>query len=283
MALTIRGEKRVGDIRIRSKGGLPVIEETWEYLVTAASVSESNRLDVVTLDGLPVVNVSTSTSGLTICRSKSAVRRDENALMWDVTCEFSSEVDEGSQTQDPESDPNAWVPIYETKFERLQEIVTKDVNGTPIANSAGQPFQTGLTISRFIPVWEFYQFEPESVTDEDVIERNETLNDATFKGRAAETLLLTVLTSVVGFYYGSRRRLTKYSLKYNDRTWTHKRLDVGTVYLDTGALKPYLDSSGNVMLGGLNGSGAKVTAGSDPSVLEFDIYPTTTFTSFLRL
>ena len=283
MALTIRGEKRVGDIRIRSKGGLPIIEETWEYLVTADSVIESNRLDVATLDGLPVVNVSTSTSGLTICRSKSAVRRDENALMWDVTCEFSSEVDEGSQTQDPESDPNVWVPIYETKFERLQEIVTRDVNGTPIANSAGQPFQTGLTISRFIPVWEFYQFEPASVTDEDVIERNETLNDATFKGRAAETLLLTVLTSVVGFYYGSRRRLTKYSLKYNDRTWTHKRLDVGTVYLDTGVLKPYLDNDGNVMLGGLNGSGARVTAGNDPAVLEFDIYPTTTFTSFLRL
>jgi hypothetical protein len=153
MALTIRGEKRVGDIRIRSKGGLPVIEETWEYLVTADSVSESNRLDVATLDGLPVVNVSTSTSGLTICRSKSAVRRDENALMWDVTCEFSSEVDEGSQTQDPESDPNIWVPIYETKFERLSEIVTKDLNDVSFANSAGQPFPQGLTVSRFFPVW----------------------------------------------------------------------------------------------------------------------------------
>lgn len=254
MALTLRGEKREGGIRIRSKSGLPIIEETWHYVVVS-DTPNTTRLDVVLLDGLPRVNVTTSSSGLTVCRSKSAERRSENALVWDVTCEFSSEVDEGSEQQDPEAeDPNEWVPVYETKFERLQENVTKDVNGDPVENGDGEAFPTGLTISRFIPCWEFYQFEPASVSDEDVIGRNETLNDATFKGRAAETLLLTVLSSTVGFYYGQRRRLTKYSLKYNSKNWRHKRLNV--------------KSDGTYAAGG--------------SVVEFDLFPQIDFSAFLR-
>jgi hypothetical protein len=196
-------------------------------------------------------------------------------------CEFSSQVDESQSNQDPSTDPSEWIPIYETKFERISENVSKDIDGDAVANSAGQPFETGIILSRFIPVWEFFQFESATVTDETIIGRNEKLNNGTFRGRAEKTLLLTVMSSVVGFYYGQRRRLTQYQLKYNQRTWRHKRLDVGTVYLLNNKHEDYLSEKGTVMLGGLDGSGAKVAVGDAPAVLEFDIYESISF-SFLR-
>jgi len=283
MANTILGEKREGSGSLRSRQGMPVLEES--YIFTVRSDSKNNsRLDIITTPGLPVVGLTVSAFGFSVCVGKEASRRSENPLIWDVTCTFSSEVDEKQNNQDPKTDPVAWIPIYETKFERLQELVTKDFSGTAIANSAGQPFQTGLTIGRFIPIWEFYQFEPATVTDETIIDRNETTNSAIFKGRAIKSLLLTILESSVGFYYGSRRRLTKYSLKYNSRLWTHKRLDVGTVYKSGSNHLAYTDNNGNVILGGLDGStGAKVAVGDPPGVRSFDQYNPIAFASFLRI
>lgn len=288
MATTLRGQTREGKSSIRSSGGVPVLEEDYHFLVEADSLTIA-RLEVLNTIGLPIVNVSTSASGFCICRTLDATRRPEQRKLWDVTATFSSEVVEGQTTSGASggggtsvsSDPTEWVPIYETKFERLQEIVSKDQSGTPIANSAGQPFETGITRTRFIPIWECFLFESETVDDEDIVDRNEVVNMATFKGKAPHTLLCTVLSSVVGFYYGSRRRLTRYSLRYNDLTWKHKRLDVGTVYLDGGVHKPYLDDNGNVIAGALDGSGAKQTPGTAPAILEFAMYPEVSFL-FLR-
>ena len=286
MATTFLGEQGAGKSSIRSTGGVAVLEEEFHFLVLADSVNES-RLNVLNTTGLPIVNVSVSASGFCICRTLDATRREDQKLYWDVTASFSSEVSEGQSSSassgtSVSANPIEWVPVYETKFERQQRIATQDVDGTVIANSAGQPFENGIMLSSFVPIWEFYQFESDTDTDEDVIGRNEVINNGTFKGKAAETLLCTVLSSVVGFYYGSRKRLTRYALRYNSNTWKHKRLDVGTAYLEGGKLKPYLDDNSNVILGGLNGSGSKVTAGTKPSVLEFDMYPQVSFSSFLR-
>lgn len=275
--------KREGQCGIRSSKGIPILDETYSFIVVCTNKDEEYT-SVLNATGLPYVGVTVSPSGYGVCKSKNATRRTDNPYYWDVTSTFSSEVEEKSDQQDPSTDPTAWVPIYETKFERLQEIVTKDLAGTSIANSAGQPFPVGLTINRFIPVWEFFQIEP-PISDETLIDRNETINSAVFKGRAAKSLLLTVMMSQVGFYYGARRRLTQYSLKYNSRLWTHKRLDVGTVYVSSGTHLPYLDSGTppRVINGGLNGSGAKVSVGSPPETLVFEQYTQLAFASFLRI
>ena len=282
MANTLRGETNVARSGIRSSGGIPILDETYHFIVEAETTTTS-RLSVLATAGVPQVGITVSSGGNAICRTVDAVRRENQRRLWDVTAQFSSEVDERQSVQTVIGDPTTWIPIYETKFERLQEVMTRDAAGTAIANSAGQPFENGILRSRFIPIWEFFQFELESVTDEQVIERNEVVNDGVFKGRAARTLLCTVVSSVIGFYYGSRRRLTRYSLRYNSFTWRHKRLDVGTVYLSGGVHRPYLDDDGNVMLGSLNGAGAKVAPGTVPAILLFDVYPDSTFTSFLRI
>jgi hypothetical protein len=275
-------EKREGNGSITTSGGMPVLNETYSFIVESNNKFASRLEILLGTPGLPIPGQTVSAYGFAICKGTDATRRSENPFIWDVSCTFSSEVDEGQNNQDPQTDPSAWTPIYETKFERLQEVVTKDQDGDAVANSAGQPFQTGLTVGRFIPVWEFYQFEPATVDDETLIARNETVNNAIFKGRAVKSLLLTILNSKVGFYYGQRRRLTQYCLRYNAKLWTHKRLDVGTVYKSGATHVPYTDTEGNVMLGGLNGSGGKVAVGDPPAVLEFDLYPSISF-SFLRV
>lgn len=285
MASSIVGnaEKRSGSCSVSSSNGMPVLNESYSYTVRSDD-KEATRISILyDTPNLPRVGQTFSAYGQAICKNVNATRRENNPYYWDVTCTFSSEVDEGQDQQDPNSAPEEWVPIRETKFERLQENVSRDKDGTVIANSAGQPFQSGLTISRFIPIWEFWQFEPATVTDEILIARNETINSTSFKGKAAKTLLLTIMSSKVGFYYGNRRRLTQYSLKYNKRTWTHRRADVGTVYVESGQRKPYLDDDERtVILGGLDGFGAKVAVGSPPTLLEFDIYDESDF-SFLRI
>lgn len=282
MSATVLGERSAGRSSVRSSGGVPILDESYHYLVETSSVTE-DRLSVLSAAGLPQAGITLSSGGVAVCRTVDAVRREDQRTLWDVTATFSSEVEERQGTQSISGDPTAWVPIYETKFERLQEILTEDVDGDAIANSAGQPFETGIVRSRFIPIWEFYQFESESVTDEQVLDRNEVVNSAVFKGKDIHTLLCTVMSSVIGFYYGNRRRLTRYAVRYNKQTWKHKRLDVGTAYLDNGALKPYLDDEKNVILGGLDGAGAKVAIGSKPSILEFDQYPEKAFADFLRI
>lgn len=282
MSATVLGEQSEGRSSVRSSGGVPVLDESYHYLVRTTSAAE-DRTTVLSASGLPQVGITLSAGGIAVCKNVDAVRRSDQRTLWDVTATFSSEVDERQATQSVSGDPTEWVPIYETKFERLQEIMTEDADGDAIANSAGQPFETGIVRSRFIPIWEFYQFEAASVTDEQVLKRNETVNSAIFKGKEIHTLLCTVMSSVIGFYYGNRRRLTRYALRYNVKTWKHKRLDVGTAYLESGKLKPYLDDDKNVILGGLNGSGAKVTAGTKPSILEFDQYDEIAFATFLRI
>lgn len=282
MSATVLGEQSEGRSSVRSSGGVPVLDESYHYLVRTTSAAE-DRTTVLSASGLPQVGITLSAGGIAVCKNVDAVRRSDQRTLWDVTATFSSEVDERQATQSVSGDPTEWVPIYETKFERLQEIMTEDADGDAIANSAGQPYETGIVRSRFIPIWEFYQFEPASVTDEQVLERNEVVNSAIFKGKDIHTLLCTVMSSVIGFYYGNRRRLTRYALRYNVKTWKHKRLDVGTAYLESGKLKPYLDDDKNVILGGLDGSGAKVAAGTKPAVREFDQYDELAFATFLRI
>ena len=283
MPNTVKGERRVGDISIRSSGGIPVIEETYVFLVEAESKNTS-RISVMFTPGLPVVNQTVSSFGLTVCRSMSAVRMEGKARLWEVTCGFSSEVEENQIGQQSEADPTQWVPVYETKFERMPQVVNRDFAGNPIVNSAGQYFSSGLTITRKLPQWEFYQFEPATVTDEQVIERSEVVNSAVFRGRAIDTLLCVVLSSQIGFYYGVRLRFTRYSVTYDRFSWKSKRLDVGRTYKSGADLLPYLDSDGNIIEGALNGAGGKVAAvGDDPAIVEFDMHDSVDFNTFLRV
>jgi len=289
--MRIVGEKREGDVSLSTKSdGQLVIEETFQYIVEADSKSDT-RLYVAQCPGLPVPGITRSSGGYTICKTVSGQRRSDNPKIWDFTCSFSSEVEENSDTTGSGSvgavsDPETWVPVRTTLFDKVDFQSNKDVNGKPFANSAGQAFAEGFPSSKWLLSWEFTQFENISVKDEDILDRNEVVNSATFKGKASKTWLCRVIESSVGFYYGQRRRLTKYRLTYNDDTWQKIVPDVGFATLDSnGKLKIKTELTGTIIQVNLNGAGAAVAETvppTPPALLKFDVYKTSNF-SFLRI
>lgn len=307
---TLVGEKREGSGRIRTRSGAPVFEESYTYLVKADTKYQT-REEILLTAGLPIIGVTTSAGGFAVCRGLIATRRPEAVLYWDVVAEFSSEVEEnagGSSGGTPSSNPpESWIPIYETKFERYQKVVTHDEAGAAFLNTAGQPFNPGLTVTRHIPIWEFFQFEAASISDETIIERSEKVNSTVFKGRNEKTLLCIVLSSVIGRYYGQLRRLTQYQLKYKKDDWRIKILDQGTQHWNQAntAMVAYqrkiLTSGGytadnlELILGPLDGVGGQPAGGYDAATdfakmdgtpaefLFFDQYATVDFSTFLRI
>jgi hypothetical protein len=285
---TLQGlARQVGAVRLRSQNGIPVIEETYGYTVLASGPGETYA-SLLNTPGLPIVQGTLSPFGLGICTDLSGTRDPANASLWHFVGEFSSEVEDRQGGGNPAADPNAWspeewVPVRETKFERLVEVALVDRSGNAVVNSAGDNFPSGITRARYIPVWEFFQFESASVTDEQVLERCEVVNDAVYKGKAAKTFLCIVLSSVVGFYYGAPRRLTQYALKYNRKTWQDRRLDIGPNFISGGERLAYTNQQGFPIFGGLDGSGSKVAVGSPPAIRSFDQFEAVDLAAFLRI
>ena len=280
MAHTLQGKTISGSVELAIKNGGPVWRQSQSYRVEADS-DDPPYSGILLTSGLPIPMTTFTDDGLMICQSLGADRIPKHRRLWEVTAEFSSDVEQSQNTQFPEE----WVPVYELKKERVQEPSFTDASGNAIINSAGQTFPQGIILTRYLPVWEFFQFEPASLSDEQMLTRDEVVNSTVFKGRAAKTLLCTITSSVIGFYYGRLRRLTQYRIIYNVRDWTDKRLDTGTVYLDGGVQKPYtVGTAPNevVIEGSLNGSGAKQTAGVAPAIRVFDKFPTIDFNTFLR-
>ncbi len=280
--LTPQG-KREGGIRASYENGIITREEDWHFQVRADSLTQDRGIILFGTPGLPIIG-QTIFNGM-LCKAGDAVRLDEDGYRWNASFTFTNAQDEDSnQGNQNTGDPALWIPVRRTLYERIEEVFFKDINGKANANSAGEAFETGLPIGRKIPIWEFTQWESASITDETIIDRNETVNSAAYKGKAAKTLLLTVVDSVLGFYYGYRCRMTTYRLAYNVKKWTLKRLDVGYNYKDGDELLPWV-YKGNTILGPLDGSGGRALSGALPGVaatLEFDIYASSSF-SFLRI
>lgn len=288
--MRVIGEQRAGDITVNiGQSGQTVIEETYNYIVEADSKSD-NKFLVSQCQGLPKVGLSASPSGLTVCKSISGQRRAENPKIWDFSCNFSSEVDEN--TGDATGlNPESWVPVRRTLFEKIETQEFADIDGKVFATSANEPFADGITRFRFLPVWEFDQFEDATVTDEDIIDRTEKVNDATYLGYDPNTLLIRVVDSTLGFFYRRRLRLTRYRVIYKSDTWNLKVLDKGEWYLDANNERiPFPDGVGRGdWIGFLDGAGNPVQFADpknpDPNefvYLEFKMYEEINFNSFLR-
>lgn len=292
------GEKREGGVRVsQGKGGILSYEQDYHYLVQAEHPGV-NRFSVVTTLGLPVVN-QTTIGGLIMCVSKTAKRNPKRTTLWDVTCTFSSEVQEGTDPSTPQQgDPTAWQPVAEVEFEPDEEVVRKDVDGKAWVNSANKPFETGLIIPSLVASCSFTQFEPAGGLSLDAImERNAKVNSVTYGPFAKNTLLLYVQKATVGFFYGSRCWKIQYNIKYKNKPalpgkpdtggWTLHQLDAGYQYYDGTDLKPFLDDGDNPTpyVGLLNGEGGKVAdqKTGEPVFLAFKKYGKIDFNAFLRV
>lgn len=277
-------DKREGDVNVSLRDGMPIYQATWHYRLIAASPAMT-RKEVLQFPGVPVVGDTVDDDAFGVCESVRADRSAENPIIWDITAIFTTlvmTVDVGGTQGNPSSDPTTWTPRRKTIFYQKDHWFYKDTLNKLYLNSAGQ-WLTGIPArKRTLVAWRFVQFEPATVTDEQIADRNEKTNASTFKGKAARTLLCCVEDSEIGNYYGRWLRLTQYLLKYDPLTWDTERYDVGTVYKSGSDWLPWLDKAGNVVEGGLDGSGGKVAIGTDPAKLTFRDYATDSF-SFLRI
>lgn len=244
ISTTLSNELRKGEVTLGYQDKQLVVTETYYYkvyvtLTGGTSPAAVSRLDILTTIDLPIPNVTPSPSGLGTCTGMTASRSDSNVLIWDVTATFSSKAENGNESSDPNTDPTTWVPLRETYLEPYETVLLSAVDGKPFVNGVGVPSASAPSQPKDNIRWDFAQIESAAVTDEEIAERNNTINNAAFKGRLKHTLLLKVRRSVIGRYYGTLRRLTEYSLVWNKDNWHRKFANVGNTFKFDGKIYPY--------------------------------------------
>lgn len=283
MAITVRGEKREGNARIRKSGKKLTYEDTYTYLVTTDDIN-TTRLQVLSAAGIPRVGFTRSGLGFAVCTDVACDRNPVNPYEWTVTANFSSEVEEDTSGADSDQsgDPTSWTPIADVSFESYQFYRPFDREQRPFQNSAGLPFSTALPENRTLTKFDFEQFEPATTKLSEIAARNETINELFFLGCEPKTLKLGVNKASIGYYYGYRVWRVDYSMTWKPDTWIYKVLDAGPFYLEGAGKKNFTtrDPGAQNTIGYLNGFGG---ASNRPVFLPFDIYEELNFSKFLRV
>jgi hypothetical protein len=213
-----------------------------------------------------------------------------------VVCEIETGRERNSQNSvNPSDDPTTWIPILVVDgFTTRERVLT--VDKTPASagninfgttgpytptNSSKQPFDDPLVDGTTLCQIGFVQFETSGQTLDEIIERNNKVNTSTFAGYAARTLLCNIMRAELGSYGGYPAWRVEYRFTYDPETWDEKRLDYGSLYLQSGVDPvPYMDDN-NVfrIVGPLDGSGAKAAT---PATLIFRVKDELDFSSFIR-
>jgi hypothetical protein len=286
-------ERREGSGAIAISSNKLVFRSTWNFLVLASSTSVGREEILLGTPGLPVVGL---VYGFTQqrCTSKDAKRKKENPLYWDVTCQFESGTEEqkppsGGDPDFPDPDPTTWIPVFVVdSFETKQVVIQEDFSDPPkkIVNFAKQPFQEPILTTKTLCSFSFTQFEDPAQDINDIMDRNDKLNDGEFAGRDARTLKLNVTSAGLGYYGGYAAWRVAYRCSYDPDTWDVELLEVGSQYVDTAdgnKLKPYLDDiRSHRMVGKLDTNGNKLASNANPLTSKFVPYQQIDF-SFIRL
>jgi len=260
----------------KGEGFTLVFGETWNYLVRTDQVT-SSRFDVLyDTPGLPRAGLLYGPLQL-ICDEVTCERNEVHALYWNVTANFKTGQEQQKQNSEQNPNPATWIPFFKIdSFLTKEKVLPKDRSATPKAcvNSAGTPFDQPLVTTSSLCQFSFVQFDSPSLLMKDFLERNDTVNNASFDtGRevlAARTMLIAVQEAELGTYGGYQAWRAKYKVTYDPDTHDEPRADLGPFYLDAtdgNKRKRYMDDTGQFgIVGALDGSGGKT---STPAELNF--------------
>lgn len=284
-----QSELRAGTASItKGQGNRLTYTSTFNYLVVTDSPEVSREEVLLQTPGLPIVGLIYGEINA-ICVRKSATRTTENALYWNVSCDFDTGRED--QKQDPNNpgnpDPTTWIPVFKIDgFETRDRVITKDKSATPLplTNSAKQPLTPRPTESVSLCSFSFTQFEDPSKDITVFLDRNDTVNSIEFAGRGARKLKLNVTGAELGYFGNFQAWNIAYKMTYDRSTWDLKALDVGSNYLDGGILKPYTDGvNSTIIIGNLTTGGARLTpSNADPEELTFRVFDELDFNTFIR-
>ncbi len=279
MATLLKGWKKGMGGKLSRSGNSPVTYNETRTAVVISDIKDESPFNVLSTTGLPRVGLSTLiTPTAAICTSVDPKQDSVSPFVWFVDCEFSTATDK-QDTNDSNPDPTTWLPIYSGKIETYPEVMHTDFSTPPkpYLNSAKCKFPEPLIINRPIIVYDFFQYEADTITDIQIGDRNDTINSDTVRGGMfpISTLKCTVSGFERGYFYGMAAVKINYSVAYKKSTWLNKPLDMGYDYL-IGSNKLTSDS-----IVALNSDGTKKADTADPDALEFKGFRPISF-SFLR-
>jgi len=267
---------RQGDIALEG-----VRNYTRVFNVRTNSVSDSGAT-IFNATGVPILwSVHPDDSWAKVI--KKSARQGEDANWWQVTVDYSTKlpIDPDEAAESPLARPPK-VRIGTNKFSR---IITEDVNGDAIVNSAGQPFEGGYEVSDSRATlsisWNVSAASFNYITLTDLQNK---INSDTYLGYSAGKLLVTdvsadgpTLENDVLFWACS----VSLEIKNDEDGWAvTKVLDQGYMQLGDGG-EPELirDASGQpvTQMKLLDGVGTELPNGGTPVFLEFAMYDAATF------
>jgi hypothetical protein len=284
MASVIVGEMRKGQASVKKGQGVTLtFSSTWHFLVVTDDKTTSREEVLFGTPGLPFVGLMYGAIQA-ICTGIDAQRRETNPIYWDVTCTF----DTGSESQkqsasDPESvDPTTWVPVFVVdSFETRDKVLKEDFSPSPkkCVNSAGTEYSEPLVVTESLCSFSFTQFENVSLTLNDILDRNGTVNKTEFSNYAERTLKLNITKAEQGLFVNVPAWRIEYRVTYDPDKWDEIRLNVGPTDIngeECVSLKNKFRIVGNLTSSGLQTYGA-------PSETTFRVKREIEFADFIRL
>jgi hypothetical protein len=210
---------------------------------------------------------------------------------WEVTCTYSNDgakfgdaakeqSDKGNKDSDKENNPTSRPPRVTTTWERYVFPAVVDVNGKPIVNSAGEPFDPPNEVEDLRPVISVTVVK-EKFNPADALPFAGAVNDDNFLGIPPGLARLAGLSATTIQEGGRTLQEVTYEFHVNFLGWELKVLDVGfRQKKDDGTLVEIEvkgDTTGRVRKLSspwpLDGKGKAQAAGNAPVVLSFQVYP----------
>lgn len=284
MATVLKGRKKGMSGSLSYSGSKLVYSERHTYVVISDTIAEA-ILTVLATSGLPRVMIDsiTGTYGACLCTGLDPKQDDQNPYVWYVDAMFTTDI-EGQETEGDgidSADPLTWVPRYKGSFEFVPQVLYEDFSDPPkpYLNSAGDKFPEPLIYRRPCTVYDFWQIEDNSATDEEIGDRTDTVNSTTFRTFEAGKLKLQVSGFERGFWYGVDAVRIEYRVAYNKKGWLIKPADAGYAYRPSAGQKKVASDA----LVFLNTDGtAKAESVTEPDYLEFKGHEQIDFNDFLR-
>lgn len=279
MAIMSVKERMRGEGRITDKG---VRHYTRVYLVVTDSFYTRSQ-DVVLAAGIPRVYqpyiTPTEQDPGALCKTVTA--RQNQTIEWEVTAEYSSEVENPDKfPENPLERPAKW----RWSMQRYQKAIDQcvlDLNETPnvenaaILNSAMEKFDPPPEIDASHLLLSISRAEPSFVHDL-ALHYQDAVNDDTFLAENAGTVKMQSITGSDDYENGVYFWNVTYEMEFRRGGWDLELLDRGYSELIAGV--PFLlrDANSGQPLSAptlLNGSGRKLNlADADPVFRRFRIY-----------
>lgn len=219
-------------------------------------------------------------SGLRLLNKNARQADDRNGEIWEVTCQYGFALAEF-----PWQEP----PVYQWGSQSTEQIVDYDVaTKKPIKNSAGAPFDPGVTATRF---------EATLTVSRNEIDFNQAytsqytgaVNKSKFYGANPGFVMCTGIPATTQYYIDQRGQRTRYwSVQYifafrNQFSWQPKILDAGYMKKSgSGGLIPITiagrEPSSPVPLDG-DGQPLANPDTDEPNWLDFKTYPELDFSA----